>query len=468
MTKFAAFAMLLAFCTLPIHAQEISVTSLSRIDTNAVGLITPQNAGLPADFWRDAPASEISRLISAQHHHKIPEARALLSRLMVTELTPPTEKSGGVATLVARLDWLLNNGALDAADALLDKAGVNHPALFARWFDVKLMLSRNAQACYPLKENPALSADLSTKIYCLAQNMDWFSAELTLVTGQNLGAIPPERALLLSYFLDPDLMEDGPAPKIQNRSDPLEFTLREALALPRSASGITLSQAHIDLNDSAGWLAQLRAGERLARVGAIPPRYLDALYSENKASASGSIWDRVRAVAKLKSAMIQNNPKQICKSLNRAWTQMHKATLLHVFSEIFAQSLSTYNLLDDCMETQRNTILLHPNYGALLTDLNEYIPNDSVLRAIVKNDFSSAIPHSPIEDSLINAFIQDPPILVSPSLSILNILAETTAGTDSYPRSIEHLISIFRAAGFKTEAQRLALQYIILSNANEQ
>jgi hypothetical protein len=464
MAKLARLAALIAFVAIPIHAQEISVTPLSRIDTNAVGLITPQNAGLPVDFWADQDAVEIARLINAQHHHKIPEARAFLSRLMVTELTPPYEEAGGVTALVARLDWLLENGALDAADALLDKAGVDHPALFARWFDTKLMLSRNRQACEPLKVNAALSADLSTKIYCLAQNMDWFSAELTLVSGQDLGAIPPDRALLLSYFLDPDLMDDGSEPNIQNNTDPLEFTLREALALPRSSSGITLSQTHTDLDDSAGWLAQLRAGERLARVGAIPARYLDALYSDNKASASGGVWERVRAVAQLKKSMTKDDPDDICVALDNAWAQMGAAALRHVFSEIFAQAISTQNLPENCIDMQVKTILLHPNYGAYLFDLVEFIPNDSALRAIVMKDFSNAVPQSPIEDSIINAFTVQVPVLVSPARALLSALSHTTAGTDSDPRSIEHLITTFRAAGFEAEAHRLALQYIILDS----
>jgi hypothetical protein len=438
---------------------------LSKIDTNAVGLITPENAGLPADFWADEPASEISRLIKIQHHHTIPAARAFLNHLMITELSPPKETQGSVAALTARLDWLLGNGALDAADALLDKAGVTHPDLFARWFDVKLMLSRNFQACVPLKANQALSTDLSTKIYCLVQNMDWFSAELTLVSGQNLGAIPAERAQLLSYFLDPDLMDDGLPPQIQNNSSPLEFTLREALALPRSATGTTLSQAHIDLDDSAGWLAQLRAGERLARVGAIPARYLDALYSDNKASASGGVWERVRAISKLKTALTQDDPDQICNALNTAWEQMGQASLQHVFSEIFAESISIHNLPEECVQTQIRTILLHPNFGLYLFDLIEFIPDETVLRTILSGDFSNAIPTSPIEDSIINAFTIQPPILVSPARAILTALAETTNGTDSDPRSIERLITILRAAGYVTEAQRLAIQYIILDSA---
>lgn len=462
MARLAICATLFALLAHPTQAQDISVTPLSKINTNAVGLITPQNAGLPANFWADADAHNISRLINAQHHHKIPAARAFLNRLMVTELIPPTETAGDVATLTARLDWLMENGALDAADALLDKAGATHPDLFARWFDVKLMLSRNFQACAPLKVNQALSDDLSTKIYCLAQNMDWFSAELTLVSGKNLGAITPERAQLLSYFLDPDLMDEGPEPKIQNNSSPLEFTLREALALPRSATGTTLSQAHIDLDDAAGWLAQLRAGERLARVGAIPARYLDALYSDNKASASGGVWERVRAVSKLKQALASESPEQICTALNTAWHEMGNASLHHVFAEIFAESISIYNLPEQCIQTQIHTILMHPNFGLYLFDLIEFIPDQTVLRTILSGDFANAIPTTPIEHAILNAFTTQPPVLVSPAPAILSALSDTTNGTDSDPRSVERLITTLRASGFETEAQRMALQYIIL------
>jgi len=465
MVKIAVFAAIVGLVASPFAAQDISVTPLSSIDTNAVGLVSPKNAGLPVNFWRDEPASEIARLISIQNHHKIPEARAFMNRLMVTELAPPTGKHGDVAALVARVDWLLANGALDAADALLGKAGVQHPALFARWFDAKLMLSRNTEACEPLKLNPSLSADLPTKIYCLAQNMDWFSAELTLVSGENLGAIDPERARLLAYFLEPDLMDEGPAPKVQNQSDPLEFTLREALGMPRPSSGITLSQSHIDLDESAGWLAQLRAGENLARVGAIPARYLDALYSDNKASASGGVWERVKAVAKLKRAMAQGDSAVICKALNHAWDEMQKVSLLHVFSDVFAQSIATHNLSADCTETQVNTVLLHPNFGALLFDLVEYIPEKDILRAILAMNFTDTETNTPIETAIHGAFTSQLPILVSPARSILKAMADTAAGTDSDPRSIQRVIETFLAAGFETEAQRLALQYIILDRA---
>jgi hypothetical protein len=466
MARLLPLAAIVALLGQPVTAQEITVTPLNQINTNAVGLVTPQNAGIPADFWGDASAPLIAHLIDIQHHHQIPEARAFLSRLLVTELNSTKDDDNGVTLILSRVDWLLDNGALDAADALLEKAGIQHPALFQRWFDSKLMLGNPDEACAPLKENPALATDLSTKVYCLAQNSDWFSAELTLVTGRNLGGIDPRRADLLSIFLDPELMGESDPPPIQNASDPLEFALREALALPRPGSGLTLSQSHVDLDDSAGWLAQLRAGENLARVGAIPARYLDALYSDGYASASGGVWERVQAVSKLKSALTKNSSELVCQALDNAWQEMKKAKLLNVFSEIFAEQLAGQNLPESCLNLQVQTILLHHNYGALLFDLIDFIPETDILRAILDQDFTATETNSVIEKALVDAFLETREPLSNPAQSILTALAETTHGIESSPRSIKRLVSTLLNADFKPEAQRLALQYIILERAS--
>ncbi len=447
----------------PLFAQDITVTSLSSINSNAVGLVSASNAGLPMDFWADAPADLIADLIAKQQRHKMPEAREFLNRLIVTELTPPRQSGTSVDMIVARIDWLLANGAVDAADALLTKAGPHHAGMFERWFDVKLMLGQPQEACEPLKKNSAISSDLSTKVYCLAQNFDWFSAELTLVSGRNLGAIDDQRADLLSMFLDPDLLEEMDTPVIQNPKDPLEFAIREALALPRPTSGITLAQSLADLDDAAGWLAQLRAGENLARVGAIPAQYLQSLYTRNgRASASGGVWERVKAVAQLDTAIANPDPVSACRTLRRAWNVMRDAQLLHVFAALYATPLASMTLPDDCAAIQYNTILLHPNYGALIFDIYELIPNDDILRAVVSNDFETMKSKSTIETAIKNAFLRDRISLLNPAQTILTAFRDITTGTESDPQRISHVIATLLDAGFTPEAQRLALQFVIL------
>lgn len=454
-----------AVCLLstPIHADEIIVTPLADISSNAVGLVSASNAGLPPNFWADTSAALISQLIQSQNHHKIPEARAFLNRLIVTELIPPRQDGTNVDMILARIDWLMANGAVDAADALMTKAGVRHPDMFKRWFDAKLMLDHPQQACQPLKTNPSLGTDLATKVYCLAQNADWFSAELTLVSGRNLGAIDADMADLLSIFLEPELMEETKARPVKNAADPLEFAIREALALPRPTSGITLAQAHIDLDDAAGWLAQLRAGEDLARVGAIPAQYLQALYTRNaKASASGGVWERVKAGAKLNRAIADGDPKATCTALRAAWHEMRSAQLLHVFSALYATPLASMELPNECHELQTNTVLLHPNYGTLLFDIMELIPETDILRSIASENFETAKSQSEIETAIIDAFAQERITLINPAQTILSALKDIKTGIESDPRRIHHAIATLLDAGFTAEAQRMALQFVIL------
>lgn len=466
MARLASFVAALSLYATAITAQDITVTPLEKIDANAVGLVTPQTAGIPADFWGDASAPLIAHLIDIQHHHQMPEARAFLNRLMVTELTAAKDDENGINLILSRVDWLLDNGALDAADALLQKATAQHPELFKRWFNAKLMLGTPDQACEPLQTNPALSNDLATKVFCLAQNSDWFSAELTLVSGMYLGAIEPKRAELLAMFLEPDLMDDQDAPAVQNASDPLEFAIREALALPRPRSGITLSQLHVDLDDSAGWLAQLRAGEALARVNAIPARYLDALYSDGQASASGGVWDRVSAIADLRKALNSNDADNICNALIPAWDAMHKAKLVHVLAENFAEVLAAQDLPDYCVDAQIQTIVLHHNFGTLMFDLMDYIPSSDILNALITLDFSQTRPDTELENAIVSAFRADRHELISPAQSILTSLADTTHGIETSPISVEKLLATLLDANFTAEAQRLALQYVILERAS--
>jgi hypothetical protein len=460
-----AFHWLAALCIFaaPLNAQDIIVTPLADINSNAVGLVSASNAGLPVDFWADTSAALISQLIQSQNHHKMPEARAFLHRLVVTELIPPHQDGTNVDMILARIDWLMANGAVDAADALMVKAGVRHPAMFKRWFDAKLMLNHPQDACAPLKNNTGLSNDIPTKVFCLAQNSDWFSAELTLVSGRQLGVIDDKTADLLSIFLDPDLMDEFAAPPVQHNADPLEFAIREALALPRPASGITLAQSHVDLDDAAGWLAQLRAGENLARVGAIPAQYLQALYTRNAtASASGGVWERVTAVAGMNRAIALNDPEVGCKALRKAWHEMRDARLLHVFAAQYGTPLASISLADDCHELQVHTILLHANYGALIFDLMELIPETDILRGIVTDDFVPVNARTEIETAIVDAFARERISLINPAQSILTAMKDTRLGIESDPRRIHHLIATLLDADFVAEAQRMALQFVIL------
>ena len=60
-----------------------------------------------------------------------------------------------------------------------------------------------------------------------------------------------------------------------------------------AAGFVLVAFAQADMRDNTGWKAQLEAAERLARNGVLDPNQLLGLYTEEKAAASGGVWDRV-------------------------------------------------------------------------------------------------------------------------------------------------------------------------------
>ncbi|GLQ34431.1 hypothetical protein GCM10007939_07140 [Amylibacter marinus] len=457
--------MALPFCAFAQGAskgipQEIIVTPLSQISADAVGLISAQSAGLPSDFWGTLDADQIKGLITIQRP-RLPEARALLQRIMIAELSPTLGASDGAQVLIARLDYLMSIGALDAVEALLNKAQPNTAALFAHWFDAKLLLTRPLEACAPLLGSSSIAHDLATRIYCLAQNQDWFTAYLTLETGRELGLITPEIAELLALFLDPERLDSQAPPAAGSFASPLEFTLREALALARPSKGATLAQLHLDLDDSAGWLQQLRAAERLARTGALPMRYLADVYQNGRASASGGVWERVRALASLRRSLTQNNPAQTCQDLDHAWETLAAVDLETFLADTYGERLATMNL-PECTDLQINIILLHQNFRALLFDLIQTLPQSDIRHALVAHEFSSITGQTPLQRAVLRAFDAERSNIVSPAEALLRALAAVNEGVGSDPLAVQRLLEILLDLGYQEEAYRFALEFVIL------
>jgi hypothetical protein len=123
---------------------------------------------------------------------------------------PPADAGGRGALLLARIDELLDVGALEQAAALLDAAGSAEPELFRRSFDVALLTGTEDRACAQMRANPQLAPTFPARIFCLARSGDWNAAALTLRTAQALGFVTEEEDALLSRFLDPELYEGDP------------------------------------------------------------------------------------------------------------------------------------------------------------------------------------------------------------------------------------------------------------------
>jgi hypothetical protein len=237
---------------------------------------------------------------------------------LLAELDPPADADERGRLLVARIDRLLEFGALDEASALLDVAGTMTEDLFRRRFDVALLTGAEEAACAELRDDPSISPTYPARIFCLARTDEWHTAAVTLETAKALGLVSVEEDDLLARFLHPELEEELPPLGPPLRASPLVFRLYEAVGEPLPTSPLPLPFARADLNPNAGWKAQLEAAERLARTGSIAPNLLLGLYTQQRPSASGGVWERAQAVQRLDAAIAAGNWPEVSEALVEA------------------------------------------------------------------------------------------------------------------------------------------------------
>lgn len=453
-----------------VSTQPITTTSLDAPLPDAAGLLPPSVTGLPKGLWGAGDPDEITRLIRAESTDTLPAAEALLTTILLAEATPPVGATQNGDLLAARVDKLLDLGRVEDAAALLERSGASTPELFRRAFDVSLLLGSEDAACEEMRKRPDVAPTVPARIFCLARGGDWNAAALTLGTTRALGQITPEEEALLSRFLDPDLYEGEGALAPPKRPTPLVFRLHEAVGEPLPSSTLPRAFAHADMRDTSGWKAQIEAAERLARTGAIDPNRLFGLYSERRPSASGGVWERVRAVQALERAIESNDTQAVGTALVSAWNQMHAAGLASALSIFFTERLNNIKLEGQASELAFQMALLSPGYEEAAVERVPANSDEELYIAIARG-----LPLPRVEGPARLAMVglaqgalppaENAALINSGRLgeALLIALKDLSEGMSGDPRRMSAALSTFRTVGLEATARRAALEYLILA-----
>ncbi len=113
------------------------------------------------------------------------------------KLIRPAVRMAEGALFLARVDKLLDLGALEPAQALIEQADPDTAPLFRRWFDVALLTGTEDYACDAMRSTPSIAPTFSARIFCLARTGDWPAAALSLNTHRVLGDINPQEEALV-------------------------------------------------------------------------------------------------------------------------------------------------------------------------------------------------------------------------------------------------------------------------------
>ena len=101
---------------------DIEVTVLRDIQRDAVGLLPPEVTGLPVTLWRNSTTQDLLSLLEASQVSQNPSIQSLTMRVMLAEGDAPYDSNGKFNFLRAKLEKLIQYGAIDPALAMLERA----------------------------------------------------------------------------------------------------------------------------------------------------------------------------------------------------------------------------------------------------------------------------------------------------------------------------------------------------------
>ncbi len=457
--------------TTDVTPHPITVNPIGGPSLDGLGLFPVATTGLPRDLWGTTSSAELARLIRAERVDTLPAIHALLYTLLLAEVAPPADSDGRGALFLARVDRLLDLGALDPALALLEMVEDPQAEPFRRWFDVALLIGREDRACEVMRETPQIAPTFPARVFCLARGGDWNAAALSLRTGETLGYIDADMALLLERFLDPELFEGEPDLPLPARPSPLVLRLMEAVGQPLPTTTLPLAFAQADLRSNAGWKTRLEAGERLARTGAIGPNRLLGLYTERRPAASGGVWERVRVVQALDSALSARDAEAVALALPPAWNQMEAMELEVPFAELYGRALANLRLPGQVGALAFRIGLLSEDYEQIASRREAANAQERFLIGLATGQVTGLMPPDQMGAAIQRAFApgarpaEDFAALANEKRlgeALLLAIDAVTQGARGNLADVTKGLQFLRHVGLESTARRAALELVLL------
>lgn len=460
----------------PLTGTTITARPLGQTRRDAVGLLSPRLTGLPATTFVGSDPARLARLIERQPDAGLPAMHDLLLRLLLAETDPPRAATDPDRLFFARVDALIRLGALDQAQALLERAGATDAPAFRRWWDVSLLTGVDDRTCATMTAMPGLAPSLAARVFCLSRGGDWAAAALTLQTANAVGAVGAAEERLLATFLDPELFEGLPPPVPPRPMTPLAFRLLDGIGEAPSTRGLPLAYAVADLRPTTGWKAQIDAAERLTRARALDPNRLLALYTEGRPSASGGVWDRAAAVQALDAALTSGATGAVAEALTDAIAAMDDAGLTSVLADLYGARLSRLLPQTGLDEASRAKIL---RLTLLSSDPNVTLPTAQakpsgdarlcLAVAAAQGGTGPDLSGDPLAAAVaegLRAPASDrfAPLLASDRLgeALLQAALLLEDGARSDPNDVTDALALFNAAGLPDVARAAAVQLLLL------
>lgn len=455
------------FTAAPALAPVVTASTLDWQDVNAAGLITAASAQLPQRLWTSPDPSQ-----SADHIARIPllkssEGNLLLASLMMSETETAQEAPAQTEIFQARVEKLIEIGAVEAGYALIDLIQpASEPDLTRLALDIALLRGPAFEDCTRALEAKVLTDPqyIVQDIYCHVLLQKWEDAEILITGAEALDLISPLDLELLWQFIDPEYA-DTVQPPLLDISDltPIRFRLIESLGATPFLNQAPIPYQWSYLNGHTGWKLQIEAAETLAHAGVVSGNVLLGFYTDRKPSASGGVWERAKAIQSLEAASLSNQEAAFAHAVS-VFAQTQDLKLLAL--TVNAMDIATTAPFRTRPEWFHLMILSDPQTAR---DLKTQGLGDDLAfaRALLRQDAAQAKdmrPASPLAHALLAALTQGPAPSSRPTGDEIALaLFEIAKGETGDILALNSGLRRLRAAGLEEYAWRIAAQISVQS-----
>ena len=229
--------------------------------------------------------------------------------------------------------------------------------------------------------------------------------------------------------------------------------------------------AQADLRSNSGWKVRIEAGERLAAMGAIPPNRLLGLYTEQKAAASGGVWERVKAVQALEAALDAGTPGAIAAALPAAWAQMEALELEVPFAKLFGAKLAAAGLPGTEGALAFRIGLLSDDYEKIALARKPADSAEAFLAGLARGDLQGLTAPDQMGVAIQAAFADsahpedDLALLLRDHKlgeALLKAMNKVTEGASGDLRDVTEGLALLRQVGLEAPARRAGLELLLL------
>ncbi len=334
-----------------LDKKNIEEKFLGAINVNGIGLISIERTKLPSDLWSNSSEKVLSEKLNSMPNLSLTTTNKILKRLLLVDAKPPLNSIGvknmGYLFLLARIDQLINLGAIDEVEEILNYIKEPSVELMKRKIQVAYLNGRLSKTCDLANNYPNFEGMLQFKIICLVRKNDWQAAALAFTVGSSLNKFDEKEKQLLLNYLDPDIETNSHYNIEINDLSPTHFYLMHGKKELKPSDILPNKYAYAFSLFGMPPKLRIKYMEQLASNYVVNANTLFSLYRSSLNEDKENANDSIIIVMQLEQALKSDSEQRKLLALKQATRVFQKKKLLVHLSNEYSDELKNLYFSED-------------------------------------------------------------------------------------------------------------------------